>query len=110
MCIRDSYCCESLSTTSVAGAPQVLCAGIDINPALEAQGIDADDVAATLKKSCSENGGMAAIPDSVKSDLTMVAKILNIDWILRGVEKDARLICPRSGACPRSPKCHAQIA
>ncbi len=101
------YCCESLRTTSVAGASQVLCAGIDINPALEAQGIDADDIAATLKTLCVNNNGMAPIPDAVKSDMTAVAKILNIDWILRGIEKEARLICPRSGSCPRKPKCHA---
>ena len=101
------YCCESLRTSDISGSSQVLCAGIDINPALDAQGIDSIEVAEQLKKSCQKNGGMAAIPPSIKSELTAVAKILNIDWMLRGIEKQARLICPRSGACPRNPKCHA---
>lgn len=101
------YCCESLRTTNITGASQVLCAGIDINPALDAQGIDSTDVAKSLTAACSKNAGMAEIPASIKKDLTAVGKILNINWMLRGIEKEARLICPRSGACPRSPKCHA---
>jgi len=101
------YCCESLKTTNIAGAAQVLCAGIDVNPALDAQGIDSREVAEQLKEVCSKSGGMAPLPASIKSDLGRVARILNIDWMLRGIEKDVRMICPRSGACPRSPKCHA---
>ena len=100
------YCCESLKTQNIAGASQVLCAGIDINPALEAQGFDANDIAQQLKLACGKGGGIAAIPKSIQKDMAAVAKILNIDWMLRGIEKEVRLICPRSGACPRNPKCH----
>jgi len=99
------YCCESLKVKDVAGVGQVLCAGIDINPALEAQGADPQAIAEKLKQICVKNGGMAAIPAEIKHDLLRVARILNIAWVERGIEKEARLICPRSGACPRSPKC-----
>jgi len=100
------YCCESLQVTDVAGTQQVLCAGIDINPALEAQGADPRSIASDLKDICVKKGGLAPIPASIKRDLIRVARILNIEWVERGVEKEARLICPRSSACPRRPKCH----
>ncbi len=99
------YCCESLKVEDVAGIEQVLCAGIDINPAIEAQGNDAAAIAEELKNICTEHGGMAPIPANIKRDLTSVARILNIAWLERGLESEARLICPRSGACPRKPKC-----
>lgn len=100
------YCCESMSVANIANVQHVLCAGIDLNPALDAQGKNANDIANELKRICESNGGMAEIPKSIKADLSSVAKILNIGWLERGIEKQARLICPRSGACPRSPKCH----
>lgn len=99
------YCCESLKVQDVSGVEQVLCAGIDINPALEAQGTDPAAIAEKLKQTCVNNGGMAEIPDEIKLDLTRVARILNIAWLERGIEKPARMICPRSSACPRSPVC-----
>jgi len=100
------YCCESVKVSDVAHQGHVLCAGIDVNPALEARGVDAHSMAGELKKICVDNGGEAAIPDIIKSELSAVAKILNIAWLERGIEKDARLICPRSGTCPRLPACH----
>ena len=103
------YCCESLKTENLAGDSQVLCAGIDINPALDAQGIDSRQVAGELKEICGKAGGKAPIPESIRKELATIARVLNIDWMLRGIEKDVRLICPRSGTCPRSPKCR-QVA
>ena len=99
------YCCESLKGPNVAAVDRVVCVGIDINPAIEAQGIDPATISSAIKQACLKKGGMAAIPHSVKSDLTRVAKILNIGWLERGIENEARVICPRSGACPRDPKC-----
>ncbi|MBX2885716.1 MAG: DUF3612 domain-containing protein [Granulosicoccus sp.] len=104
------YCCESLKVHDVSGMEQVLCAGIDINPALEAQGTDPLEIADKLKRICVTQGGMADIPDEIKLDLTRVARILNIAWLERGIEKPARLICPRSSACPRSPACQGSGA
>ena len=100
------YCCESIKVQDLAGAGQVLCAGIDINPAIAAQGKDPALFAAEIKKACGGSGGSAAIPESIKKELRSIAKILNIAWLERGIENKARVICPRSGACPRQPKCY----
>lgn len=100
------YCCESVKVDDMVGKKHVLCAGVDLNPALTAQGNDAHEIAMELKQACINNGGTVNIPESMKSEFSRVSRILNIAWLERGIEKDARLICPRSGACPRSPKCH----
>ncbi|MEZ9140090.1 MULTISPECIES: DUF3612 domain-containing protein [unclassified Shewanella] len=101
------YCCESIKVDDSAGNPHVLCAGIDLNPAIEAQGKDAVKITEDLKQACVENGGLVAIPKAIKTDLTSVAKILNINWIERGIENDARVICSRGAVCPRQPSCYA---
>ena len=85
----------------------MLCAGIDLNPAIEAQGKDAAKITEDLKQTCVENGGLVAIPKHIKADLVSVAKILNINWIERGIENDARVICSRGAVCPRQPSCYA---
>lgn len=100
------YCCESVKVDDIAGNNHVLCTGIDINPAIAAQGGDAAAVAQSLKQACIDSGGSVDIPSAIKKDLASVAKLLNIAWLSRGIEKQARLICPRSGACPRNPACH----
>ncbi len=100
------YSCESVKVTDLAGNDHVLCAGIDMNPAMESQGTDAHSVAADLKDVCLDNGGTATIPGHIKNELLRVAKILNIAWVERGISQDARLICPRSSACPRNPCCY----
>ena len=100
------YCCESIKVEDLAGNPHVLCAGIDLNPAIEAQGGDALSIATDLRKSCVANGGSALIPRNIKADLMSVARILNINWIQRGIDNDARLICSRGASCPRTPSCY----
>jgi len=102
------YACESIKVNDLAGNPHVLCAGIDLNPAIESQGSDADAIAGELKVACANAGGTVSIPKSVKSELSRVAKILNIAWVERGIETEARLICPRSSACPRTPCCSSK--
>lgn len=103
------YCCESVNVIDIAGNAEVLCAGIDINPALEAQGKDALSIATDLLDVCVAHGGNAIIPASIKKDLASVARILNIAWLQRGIEKEAMVICPRRGACPRKPHCQPQV-
>ncbi len=103
------YCCESVKVDDLAGNSHVLCAGVDINPAIDAQGGDATALVQDIKQACVENGGSAPIASGIKKDLKAVARILNIGWIERGIENDARLICPRSGACPRTPACHSEV-
>ncbi|MFV0574596.1 MAG: DUF3612 domain-containing protein [Vibrio sp.] len=100
------YCCESVKVKDMAGNYHVLCSGVDLNPALEAQGENAVEIAAALQKECVRKGGQCQIPYKIKQQLLTVARILNIHWIERGVENDARVICVRGGMCPRQPKCH----
>lgn len=99
------YGCESINGVDIAGNTEVLCAGIDLNPALMAQGKDADSIAARLMKVAVEQGGNALIPEFIKKDLASVARILNIAWLQRGIDQQARVICPRREACPRQPCC-----
>lgn len=101
------YCCESIKVEDLAGNNHVLCAGIDLNPAIDAQGGDSRSIASELKQACVGKNGSAQIPTSIKKDLMSVAKILNINWIERGIENEARLICSRGAACPRQPSCYA---
>ncbi len=100
------YCCESIKVEDLAGNNHVLCAGIDLNPAIEAQGGDALSIASELKQACVAHGGSALIPKVIKKELMSVAKILNINWVERGIETEARVICSRGAVCPRDPSCY----
>jgi Zn-dependent peptidase ImmA (M78 family) len=100
------YCCESTNVKDLADNKHVLCTGIDLNPAIEAQGGDANQMAADLKKACTEKGGQSLIPKAIASQLSSVSRILNINWVERGIASDARLICSRGAVCPRQPSCY----
>jgi hypothetical protein len=99
------YSCESSAVTDIGGSSHVLCAGVDLNPALDNQGFDSESIAQDLKKACAGEGGTSVIPKPIKDKLKTVSNILNVGWIERGIENRARVICPRSGACPRTPCC-----
>jgi transcriptional regulator with XRE-family HTH domain len=101
------YCCESTNVKDLANNPHVLCTGIDLNPAINAQGINAQQIAEDLKAACVKNGGSSIIPKSIKQELSSVSRILNINWVERGIESDARLICSRGAVCPREPSCYS---
>lgn len=53
-----------------------------------------------------DNGGSAPLPSNIKTDIKRVAKILNINWVERGIDSEARLICSRGASCPRKPSCY----
>jgi hypothetical protein len=99
------YCCESIREKDPAGNAHVMCAGIDLSPALISQGFDANDVIEQIEASCNRGGGVAAIPDDARQKLESVGKILNIGWIGNGAAKDASIICPRNSSCPRDKHC-----
>ena len=99
------YCCESIRSKDAAGNPHVLCAGVDLAPALKAQGIDADETIDMIEKSCNAGGGSAPIPAEARNQLESIGKILNIGWIAEGAEGDATIICQRSSSCPRDKHC-----
>lgn len=99
------YCCESVRSKDAAGNPHVLCAGVDLAPALRAQNIDPAKTIAMIETSCNRSGGSGEIPAEARSQLESIGKILNIGWIADGLAKPATIICPRSSACPRDKHC-----
>ena len=99
------YCCESIRSKDAAGNPHVLCAGIDLAPALKAQGLDPMDTIEAIEKSCNRSGGSGEIPADARRQLESIGKILNIGWIGEGAAKDATIICRRSSNCPRDKHC-----
>ena len=99
------YCCQSIRSKDAAGNPHVLCAGVDLAPALSAQNIDAMKTIDIIESSCNKGGGSAPIPLEAQDQLASISKILNIGWIANGTQKDATIICPRSSNCPRDKHC-----
>ncbi len=99
------YCCQSIRSKDAAGNPHVLCAGVDLAPALKAQNIDARETIELIEASCNESGGSGEIPHAAKHQLESISKILNIGWIADGAARDATIICPRSSSCPRDKHC-----
>ncbi len=99
------YASESVGVKDLAGNRHILCAGVDLNPALDNQGLDSAEIAGTLADVCARNGGVAPVPVGLKRPLRSVAKILNIGWIDTGIEAPTVLTCQRSSTCPRTPSC-----
>ncbi|HEY5641967.1 MAG TPA: DUF3612 domain-containing protein [Woeseiaceae bacterium] len=99
------YCCESMRSKDAAGNPHVLCAGVDLAPALVSQNIDPRKTIDMIEASCNQGGGSAPIPAEARRQLESIGKILNIGWIGEGAGKDATIICQRSSNCPRDKHC-----
>jgi transcriptional regulator with XRE-family HTH domain len=108
--VKRLYCCESIRNKDAAGNTHVLCAGVDLAPALAAQNIDADETIDAIESRCNAQGGSAEIPPEARKQLESIGKILNIGWIAAGAQKDATIICPRSSACPRDRHCLGRAA
>ena len=83
----------------------VLSVGVDLLPALDAQGFDGEAVVAAVADSCRRGGGDGAIPAEAAANIRAVSQVLNIAWIADALDSQASVICPRSGACPRHPSC-----
>lgn len=101
------YCCHSLRTRDMAGNPHVLSVGIDLSPALSANGIDAAQLVATIAEECERRGGSAKVPRPQADAIRAVANVLNIAWVEESLAHPARIICPRSTRCPRLGNCEA---
>jgi hypothetical protein len=104
------YCCHSQRTKDMAGNPHVLSVGVDLVPALESQGLDADALVQRTAEACRRRGGEGALPAGAVSALKAVGKVLNIAWIGDALSSPASMICPRSSACPRTPSCEPRKA
>jgi transcriptional regulator with XRE-family HTH domain len=99
------YCCQSIRSKDAAGNPHVLCAGVDLAPALRAQDIDPLETIDAIEGSCNASGGSGSIPVEARKQLESIGTILNIGWIAEGAQKEATIICPRSSSCPREKHC-----
>jgi transcriptional regulator with XRE-family HTH domain len=99
------YCCHSLRVKDMAGNPHVLSVGVDLVPALESQGMDAEAIVQSLAGTCRKRGGQAAIPVIAAKAIRAVGEVLSIAWIADALRSPASVICPRSTACPRTPVC-----
>ncbi|NIL95020.1 MAG: DUF3612 domain-containing protein [Woeseiaceae bacterium] len=104
------YCCQSIRSKDAAGNPHVLCAGVDLAPALLAQNVDPAETIESIEKSCNTHGGSGEIPKQARDQLGSISKILNIGWIAEGLQKEATIICPRSSSCPRDRHCLGRSA
>ncbi len=99
------YCCHSLHTEDAGHAPHVLSVGIDLAPALEAQGLPAADLIASVASACRLGKGQAQLSPEVQRALRTVAQVQNIAWLADAAARPATLICPRSGGCPLPSPC-----
>jgi hypothetical protein len=98
------YCCHSLVTRDAIDELHVLSVGVDLLPALDAQGIDGEGVVEAVAESC-RRGGDGKIPAEAAASIRAASQVLNIAWIADALDSSASVICPRSGACPRHPPC-----
>lgn len=101
------YCCHSLRTRDAADQWHVLSVGIDLAPALRAQGFDASAVVASIDEACRRARG--AIPIAAAAAIRTVSHVLNIAWVARALEAPATVICPRSRGCPRETPCDSAV-
>ena len=97
------YCCHSLLTRDALDELHVLSVGVDLLPALDAQGFDGEEIVASVADSCRRGGGDGAIPAAASGAIRAASQVLNISWIADALGAQASVICPRSGACPRQP-------
>lgn len=101
------YCCHSMLTRDAAAVSHVLSVGVDLAPALSAQGYDAAALIQSVADACRKGGGDAPIPAATRQALQTVSQVLNIGWIGDALSHDATTICSRSNRCPRTDKsCH----
>jgi len=98
------YCCHSLLTRDALDELHVLSVGVDLLPALDAQGFEGEQIVAAVAESCHRGGGDGAIPAEAATAIRAASQVLNISWIADALDSKASVICPRSGACPRQPQ------
>jgi transcriptional regulator with XRE-family HTH domain len=99
------YCCHSIRVRDMAGNPHVLSVGVDLVPALSANGVDSAATVGAILRDCLHRRGEARIPREAAQALGAVANVLNIAWIGDALSSPARIICPRSTRCPRRERC-----
>jgi transcriptional regulator with XRE-family HTH domain len=102
------FCCHSIVARDSTETVHVMSVGVDLAPALEAQGHGAGDTIASIAEACRRGGGDGVIPAAAAAALRTVGHVLNIAWIADALERPAAVICPRAGGCPRPRGCVPQ--
>jgi transcriptional regulator with XRE-family HTH domain len=101
------YCCHSMLTRDAAAVSHVISVGVDLSPALSAQGYDEAALVQSVAEACHKSGGDAPIPPEAREALQIVSRVLNIGWIGDALAHQATTICSRSNRCPRPDHaCH----
>ena len=72
------YCCHSVRTKDMAGNLHVLSVGVDLAPALESNGVEAQAQVEKVSNECLRHGGEARIPKTAAASIALVASVLNI--------------------------------
>jgi hypothetical protein len=94
-------------TRDAAAVSHVISVGVDLSPALAAQGYDESSLVNAVAEACRKGGGDAPIPAETAEALQTVSKVLNIGWIGDALAQHATTICSRSNRCPRpAHSCH----
>jgi len=70
----------------------VLSDGVDLLPALEAQGFDGEAVVSAVADSCSRGGGDGKIPAEAAANIRAASQVLNIAWVADALENQASVI------------------
>ena len=96
---KKLYSCHSIRRKDAAGNWHVICAGLDLKPALSAQGVNVEHTIESIYDSCKGVGGSGIIPDDAKLQIQSASKILNVGWIADGANHEATVICPRGSCC-----------
>jgi transcriptional regulator with XRE-family HTH domain len=100
------YCCHSVRTSDMAGNSHVLSVGLDLSPALQSHGVEAEEVVQGIAGACLQHHGEARIPEAAAESIRAAAKVLNVAWVEDALSGPARIICPRSNHCPRTEHCN----
>jgi hypothetical protein len=98
------YCCHSLLSRDALDELHVISVGVDLLPALDAQGFDGEEMVAAVAEACRLGGGDGIVPERAAAAIRAASQVLNISWIADALDSPASVICPRSGACPRQPQ------
>jgi len=101
--INKIYSSLSIKTKDASGNPHVICVGIDLEPAFNANNLNFEDIMEELNDNSSK--GDFLLKGKLKNDFEKVAKVLNINWVKEAVEQEINIICPRSTNCPREKMC-----
>ena len=99
------YSCVSQRIKDAAKNSHVVSTGIDLIPALNAQGVDSSGLCEEIRDFYFSADQGSPIPNSIQKPIKLVSKILNISWVADGLVNPPQIICPRSNSCPKNTHC-----